>query len=168
MAKDMSSQKIARENLFKGNLSWVKRRWKVESIERSSFTDVSAGSFLYFQSHSIFESAKIYSATYNRKKWRFSPIMGIKYYFYRWESSHFINLHARHCHARRAPMSCTATLCTATSCMPKSCMPKSCMPTSCMPTSCMTTSCTPMPCNVCFMSELTATCQLLLKGPKLV
>ncbi len=41
---------------------------KAVSIERSSFKDVSAGSFLYFQSDSFFKSAKKYSATYNRKK----------------------------------------------------------------------------------------------------
>ncbi len=44
---------------------------KVVLIERSSFKDVSAGSFWYFQSGS-FKSAKNYSATYNRKKLAFS------------------------------------------------------------------------------------------------
>ncbi len=44
---------------------------KVISTVRSSFKDVSSGSFLYFQSGSYFKSAKYYSATYNRKKLAF-------------------------------------------------------------------------------------------------
>ncbi len=44
---------------------------KAVSVERSSFKDVSVGSFLYFQSGSFFKSSKNYLATYNRKKLAF-------------------------------------------------------------------------------------------------
>jgi hypothetical protein len=44
---------------------------KAVSVERSSFKDVLAGSFLYFPSGFFFKSGKNYSASYKRNKLAF-------------------------------------------------------------------------------------------------
>jgi glutamine amidotransferase-like uncharacterized protein len=58
-------------HLLKGAFHENQEGSKAVSIERSSFKDVLAGSFLYFQSGSFFKSAKNYSATNNMKKLAF-------------------------------------------------------------------------------------------------
>jgi hypothetical protein len=115
---------------FKGVSHKNQEGSKAVSTERSSFKDVFAGSFLYFQSGFFFKSAKNYSATYNRKKLAFLKI-GTIYWFFTARHVHAVHAHAVHARALHGNVmhghimqakSCTATSSTATSCTPMQCI----------------------------------------------
>ncbi len=105
---------------------------KAVSIERSSFKNVSAGSFLYFQSGSFLKSAKNNSETYNRKKLVFFLKLALYIVlFFTARPVHVMRAHAVHArslhgnvmhgHIMQA-MSFMATSSMATSCMPMQCI----------------------------------------------
>jgi hypothetical protein len=95
---------------------------KAVSIERSSFKDVSEGSFLYFQSGFFFKPAQNYSATYNGKNWLLFLKLALYIGFLPPGTSMPCML------MQYMPAHCTAMSCMATTCKPRHSRPHQARP----------------------------------------